>query len=108
MSLPFCKDHGYEPVAGCATCNVVDWAQRAENRPRPGPDTHGALGQLLQEGDVYVVWLRDEGRAMMARLFVEDERTLRLQPVDPTRRSVFKAVRDVEVKGRVLKTLRCY
>ena len=63
-------------------------------------------GQLLQEGDVYAIWLRDEGRAVIARLFVEGEKRLRLQPVDPTLPPAFKAVRDVEVKGRVLKTLR--
>ena len=62
-------------------------------------------GQLLQEGGVYLVWLRDESRAMMARVFLDGGR-LRLQPINPTLPPVFKKVRDVEFRGRVLKTIR--
>lgn len=65
-------------------------------------------GQLLQEGDVYVLWLKDDQEATIARLFVESETLLRLQPVNPTLPPVFKQVKDVEVRGRVLKTIRHY
>ncbi len=58
----------------------------------------------LQEGDVYAIWLRDEGRAVIARLFVEDETTLRLQPLSMFR-PMFKQVRDIEIKGRVITTI---
>ncbi len=67
-------------------------------------------GQLLTEGDVYAIWLRDEGRAVRARLFVERDMEgdtyLQLQPVNGLLPFIVKRVQDIEVKGRVLKTIR--
>ena len=60
----------------------------------------------LQEGGVYLVWLRDESRAMMARVYVASRYYLRLQPVNPLLEPVFHKVRDVEFRGRVVKTIR--
>ena len=59
----------------------------------------------MTEGSVYLVWLRDESRAMMARVFRDGGR-LRLQPINLTLPPVFKKVRDVEFRGRVLRTIR--
>ena len=60
---------------------------------------------ILQEGGVYLVWLRDECRAMMARVFRDGGR-LRLQPINPTLPPVFKRHCNVEFRGRVVKTIR--
>ncbi len=59
----------------------------------------------LQEGATYMVWLRDEGRAMMARIYRDGGR-LRLQPINPTLPPVFKRFCNVEIRGRVLKVIR--
>ena len=60
----------------------------------------------LREGDVYMVWLKDEGRAMMAQVF-SDKGVVRLQPINHTLPPVFKKPRDIEIRGRVLLTIHC-
>ena len=61
-------------------------------------------GQLLQEGDTYMVWLKDEGRAMMAQVFRAGKR-VRLQPINPEYPELYRRPRDIEIRGRVLKTI---
>ena len=60
----------------------------------------------LWDGDTYMVWLKDEGRAMMARVF-PDSGVVRLQPINRTLPPVFKKPCDIEIRGRVLKTIHC-
>ena len=60
----------------------------------------------MTEGDVYLVWLRDECRAMMARVYVASDTHLRLQPVNPLLEPLYYKARDVEFRGRVVKTIR--
>ena len=100
MNIPYCKEHRTTRryvVPGCPTC-------KAEQRVLLLIAQNGNRPLVLEDGDVCMVWLRDEGRAMMARVFPDGGR-VRLMPINLSLPPVFKQPCEIEIRGRVLKTI---
>lgn len=109
--IPRCQVHGLIPRYGCHPCDVMRWAYKNEDVPPRKqyvpPTAQNPTVGTLRDGDTYLVWLKGEGRAMMARLY-RDNGVVRLQPINRTLPPVFKKPGGVEIGGRVLKTIRVY
>ena len=61
--------------------------------------------QSCDDGEMVAVWLRDENETTLKKLFHEGER-VRLQPMNPTMEPIYTAPDNIEVRGRVLSSLR--
>ena len=61
--------------------------------------------QSCDDGDMVAVWLRDENETTLKKLFHEGER-VRLQPMNPTMAPTYTAPDNIEVRGRVLSSIR--
>ena len=61
--------------------------------------------QSCDDGDMVAVWLRDENETTLKKLFHEGER-IRLQPMNPTMAPIYTAPDNIEVRGRVLSSIR--
>ena len=61
--------------------------------------------QSCDDGDMVAVWLRDENETTLKKFFHEGER-VRLQPMNSAMDPIYTSPDNVEVKGRVLSSIR--
>ena len=102
MRIPYCQPHRRTRAGVVPDCDGCREEAEALQAIAQRPPTGRAAP--LKEGDVYMVWLKDEGRAMMARLF-RAEPYVQLMPINLRAQPVFKYPRDIEIRGRVITTI---
>lgn len=61
--------------------------------------------QSCDDGDMVAVWLKDENETTLKKFFHEGSR-IRLQPMNATMQPIYTSPDNIEVKGRVLSSIR--